>query len=93
MARRSSRLTKPDEADSPPVFLDLDAFAASRKRQKQEEAEKARKKQFREPTSSANRMMQDVIANSETLRDQPAQLYRRSQLDAELSDDDSRIEM
>jgi hypothetical protein len=73
MARRSSRLAKSVEGDPPPAFLDLEVVEAARKRQRKEQAEEARKKQrvdFREPTSSTNRMIQDAIANSDVLRDQ-----------------------
>jgi hypothetical protein len=69
---------------------------AARKRQRKEQAEEARKKQrvdFCEPTSPANRMIQDAIANSDVLRDQRVRLFRNSQLDVKLSDDDPRNEM
>jgi hypothetical protein len=95
MARRSSRLAKFDDGD-PPDFLDLDVVEEARKRKRKEQAEEARKKQrvdFREPTSSANRMIQDAIANSDVLRDQRVRLFRNSQLEARLSDDDPRNEM
>jgi hypothetical protein len=96
MARRSTRLAKSVEGDTPPAFLDLEVVEAARKRQRKEQAEEARKKQrvdFREPTFSTNRMIQDAIANSDVLRDQRIRLFRNSQLDAKLSDNDPRNEM